>query len=145
MFTRRSTSISENNFLPFELYLAYGDSRIQVHKINIQKVKSTVSLWINVTINCLDICANFKKSWGTWVTQSIKRPTLDFGSGHGLMVHGLQPHVGLCTGSMEPSWGGEGFSLLSGPPHLLMHTHTHTHTHTLSLSLSHSLSLKNNK
>lgn len=40
----QNTSISENNFLPFELYSARGNSLIQVHKINIQKAKSTISL-----------------------------------------------------------------------------------------------------
>ena len=25
-------------------------------------------------------------SWGAWVAQSVKRPTLDFGSGHDLTV-----------------------------------------------------------
>ena len=32
---------------------------------------------------------------GTRVAQSVKRPTLDFGSGHDLTVHDFEPHVGL--------------------------------------------------
>ncbi|VFV20740.1 Hypothetical predicted protein [Lynx pardinus] len=32
---------------------------------------------------------------GPWVAWSIKSPTLDFGSGHDLMVHGFEPCVGL--------------------------------------------------
>ena len=44
--------------------------------------------------------------WGTRVAQSIKRPTLDFGSGHDLTVHGTGalPQVGLCTDSAETAW-----------------------------------------
>ena len=37
---------------------------------------------------------------GTWLAQSVKHPTLDSSSGHNLMVHGIKPHVGLCTDSM---------------------------------------------
>ena len=33
--------------------------------------------------------------WGTCVAQSVKRPTLDFGSGHDLLVHEFKPHIGL--------------------------------------------------
>ena len=36
-----------------------------------------------------------KKPWGTWVAQSVKRLTLDFGSGHNLTVHEFEPRVGL--------------------------------------------------
>ena len=38
------------------------------------------------------------------MAQSVKCPTLDFGSGHDLMVHGFKPRVGLCTDSIEPAW-----------------------------------------
>ena len=31
------------------------------------------------------------------MAQSVKRPTLDLGSGHDLTVHEIGPHVGLCT------------------------------------------------
>ena len=30
---------------------------------------------------------------GAWVAQSIKRPTLDFGSGHDARVCEIEPHV----------------------------------------------------
>ena len=33
-------------------------------------------------------------SWGTWVTQLAKRLTLNFGSGHDLMVREIEPCVG---------------------------------------------------
>ena len=40
---------------------------------------------------------------GTWVAQSVEHLTLDFGSSHDLMVCEFKPHMGLCTGSMEPA------------------------------------------
>ena len=41
---------------------------------------------------------------GTWVAQSVKHPTLDFGLGHDLTVGGIEPHVGLYADSSEPAW-----------------------------------------
>ena len=35
-------------------------------------------------------------AWGAWVAQSAKLPTLDFGSGHDLTVHGFEPCQALC-------------------------------------------------
>ena len=66
--------------------------------------------------------------WGTWVAQSVKRLTLDFGSGHGLMLREIEPRIGFCEDSAEPDWG---VSLPLSPLPPLMH----------SLSLSLSLSL----
>ena len=60
---------------------------------------------------------------GAWVAQSIKRPTLDFSSGHDLTIRELEPHIQLCADSTEPAWD----SLLSAPPLLAL---------CLSLSLS---------
>ena len=42
--------------------------------------------------------------WGAWVAQSVKYPTLDFGSGHDLTVHETEPCIRLCTDSAEPAW-----------------------------------------
>ena len=39
---------------------------------------------------------------GPWGAQSVKCPTLDFGSGHDLTVHEMEPHIRPCTGSVEP-------------------------------------------
>ena len=39
------------------------------------------------------------KEWplrNSWMAQSVEYPTLDFGSGHDLMVHGIKPHQALC-------------------------------------------------
>ena len=43
------------------------------------------------------------------MAQSVKRPTLDFGSGHDLTVGEFKPHIGLCVDGVGP--GGESFSL----------------------------------
>ena len=64
---------------------------------------------------------------GAWRAQSVKHPTLDFGSGHDLRVNGIDPCVRLCTDSMEPAW--DSLSLLSLYP-------TPAHTYFLSLSIS---------
>ena len=50
---------------------------------------------------------------GTWVAQSVKCLTVDFCSGHDLMVRKIEAHVGLCTDSVEPAWDS-----LSAPPSL---------------------------
>ena len=41
---------------------------------------------------------------GAWVAQSVKQPTLGFGSDHDLTVCELEPHVGLCADSKESAW-----------------------------------------
>ena len=41
---------------------------------------------------------------GAWVAQWVKRPTVNFGSGHDLMVCEMEPHVRLCADSTEPAW-----------------------------------------
>ena len=38
------------------------------------------------------------------MAHSVKRPTLDFGSGHGLTVRELKPHMGFCGDGAEPAW-----------------------------------------
>ena len=38
------------------------------------------------------------------MVQSVEYPTLDFGSGQDLLVRETEPHVRLCTDSMEPAW-----------------------------------------
>ena len=58
-------------------------------------------------------------SRGTWVAPSVKRLTLDFGSGHGLTVCGIEPHVRLCTDSTKPAWDAPPLSISALPPPLL--------------------------
>ena len=59
-----------------------------------------------------------KEYWGTWVTQLVKHPTLDFDSGHDLTVREMEFHVRLCADSPEPAW--DSLSLfLSAPPLLV--------------------------
>ena len=36
------------------------------------------------------------------MAQLVEKPTLDFGSGHDLMVCGFEPYTGLCADSSEP-------------------------------------------
>ena len=38
------------------------------------------------------------------MVQSIKQPTLGFGSGHDLVVGEFKPHIGLCADSVESAW-----------------------------------------
>ena len=53
------------------------------------------------------------------MAQSIKPPTLDFSSGHAVMVHEIEPQVGLYTNSMGSAWGSLSLSL-SVPPWLML-------------------------
>ena len=88
-----------------------------------------VTLW-NIkepqkSINCLQLHTtpvNLKNRMlserGAWGAQSVKRLTLDFSSGHDLMVCGIEPHIGLYADSTEPAWDFLSPSLLV-PAHLV--------------------------
>ena len=52
---------------------------------------------------------------GTWVSQLVKRPTLDFSSGQDLRVLGFEPCARLCTNSVEPAWDSLSPSLCPSP------------------------------
>ena len=54
---------------------------------------------------------NKTQAGGTWVAQSVKRLTLDFGSGHDLMVCDFKARIGLCANSSEPAWDSLSLSL----------------------------------
>ena len=61
-------------------------------------------------------------SWSTWLStqfRSVKCPTLDFGSGHDLMIREFQSHVGLCTDSVKPAWDSFSPSFSAPPLHSL--------------------------
>ena len=45
------------------------------------------------------------------MAQSVEHLTLELGSGHDLTVYGFEPHIGLCTDSVEPSWDSLSASL----------------------------------
>ena len=72
----------------------------------------------------LSVCMYIKNmssgvlGWLSWL--SVR---LNFGSGHDLMVHEIEPHIGFCADSTEPSWDS-----LSLPLPCL-------HAHKLSLAL----------
>ena len=59
-------------------------------------------------------------SWGPWVAQLVKHPTLDFGSGHHPTVCEFETHVGLHADSTEPAW--DSLSLPLSLPLLCSHT-----------------------
>ena len=80
------------------------------------------------------------------MAQSVKRPTLDFGSGHDLAVRGIEPCIRLCTlcsllGSSSPTLSLS-LPFPSSCTHILtlkintkyvcvyMYVYTHTYTHT---------------
>ena len=42
-------------------------------------------------------------NWGSWVVQSIRHSTLDFGSGPDLSVCEFEPCIRLCADNMEPA------------------------------------------
>ena len=54
------------------------------------------------------------------MTQLVKFPTLDFGSGHDLMVCEIEPQVGLCADSVEPAWDFLSPSLFAPPPSCIL-------------------------
>ena len=60
------------------------------------------------------------------MVQSVRRPTLGFGSGHDPTVCGFEPCIMLCADSVEPAWDSVSPSF-SAPPLLV---------HARSLSLS---------
>ena len=55
-----------------------------------------------------------KESWGAWVGQSVKRPTLGFSSGHD-MVYEFKPCIGLHTDSTELTWDSLSPSVSASP------------------------------
>ena len=57
------------------------------------------------------------ETWGTWVAQLVKCPTLGLCSGHDLTVHEFKPHIMLYVDNTEPAW--DSLSLLSDPPPLV--------------------------
>ena len=102
------------------------------------------TIWGKGNILYLDCGNNYKGTYipqnslfssGSWVVQLVECQTLDFGSGHNLIVYEIKPCVGLCADIMEPAWDSLSASLIA--PSLL------ACMLSLSLSLSFSLSLSN--
>ena len=69
--------------------------------------------------------------WGADLALSIERLTLDFGSGHDLMVREMEPYVRLHADGLDPAWDS-----LSAPCPLAL---------SLSLSLTKQNKAKQNK
>ena len=59
-----------------------------------------IALWI---IFCLRFLLNISNRGDTSVAQLVKHLSLDFGSGHDLVVGELEPHIALSTNSLEPA------------------------------------------
>ena len=51
----------------------------------------------------------------TWVAQSVEPLTLDFGSGHALLVPEFEPCIGFCADSIEPASDSPTPSLCPSP------------------------------
>ena len=51
------------------------------------------------------------------MAQSVKRLTLESGSGCDLLVREFEPHIGLCADRVEPAWDSLS-PFLSAPPPL---------------------------
>ena len=51
------------------------------------------------------------------MAQLVKCLTLDLGSGHDLMVRGIEPRVELHAGNKEPAWDSLSFPLSLSLPH----------------------------
>ena len=56
---------------------------------------------------------------GAWVAQLVKRLILGHDSSHDLMVHGFEPHIGLCAESTESALDSLSH-FLSAPPLLVL-------------------------
>ena len=54
-------------------------------------------------------------SLGYLVAQSVKHPSLDFGSGHDLTIHGIEPCLGLGADSAESASLSLSVSLCPSP------------------------------
>ena len=63
---------------------------------------------------CLKKLIYFRSAW---VAQLVKRLTLDFRSGHDVMVLEIEPRVRLCADSVESAWDSLSSSL-TAPPRL---------------------------
>ena len=67
---------------------------------------------------------------------SVECPAPGFGSGHDLMVRGIEPHVRLCADSVEPAWDSLSLPVSLTLSHLCAHACAHALSRALSLSLS---------
>ena len=59
---------------------------------------------------------DYLKRWrGAWVSQSCGCPTLDFGSGHGLVVREFENHIRISADGVESAWDSLSPSLSASP------------------------------
>ena len=67
----------------------------------------------------LNVFLKMVQHGGALVAQSVEHPILDFGSGHDLMFHDIEPCVGLCADREEHAWDSLSLSL-SAPRQLVL-------------------------
>ena len=69
------------------------------------------------------VCSIIKnRNKGTWVAQSVRRPTLDVSSGPDLTVREFEPHVRLSAVGAEPALDPLSPSLCPSPAYALTKT-----------------------
>ena len=56
-------------------------------------------------MNSLGSLNQFKRKGGTWVAQSVKRPSHDFASGHDLQVHEFELPIRFCARTTQACLG----------------------------------------
>ena len=88
----------ERQVTKWETVFAIHTTRTGLERVYTKERKENL-----VNIIKAKIKSDQKWARGTWVAQSLKRPTLGFRSGRDLMVHEFEPHTGLCADSMEPA------------------------------------------
>ena len=78
----------------------------------------TGPLLFYVIIGCHVIYKYIQDLGGTWVAQLVKCLTPDFGSGLELMIREFEPHIRLCTDSVEPAWDSVSLTSPPAPPQI---------------------------
>ena len=76
------------------------------------------------------------------MAQSVEHLILDFGSGHDLVVHGFELHMGLCMDSVGPAWDSLSPSL-SAPPLLTLSLSKQINKHLKKRTTSLKIGLRN--
>ena len=76
------------------------------------------------------------------MAQSVEHLILDFGSGHDLVVHGFELHMGLCTDSVGPALDSLSPSL-SAPPLLTISLSEQINKHLKKRTTSLKIGLRN--
>ena len=87
-------------------------------KAEVPEYLNEISVWEYHLLKVTLITLKYFRGWRQ-MAQSVKCLTLDFGSGYDLTVCEFEPHMGLCTDSMEPAWDSLSPSLCPSSAHAL--------------------------